>query len=95
MKYAYKDEKERIQDKISNIPKLSTEPLNTLLLVKPKWREHDESKWVGGKEFQSMMSKKDQAWVPVSNIRQDYPEPFVENKVQFRNTGSVMGKVPV
>lgn len=51
MKYTYKDEKERIQEKISNIPKLSTEPLNTLLLVKPRWREHDESKWVGGKEF--------------------------------------------
>ena len=64
--------------------------MNTLLLVKPKWREHDESKWVGGKEFQSQMSKKDQAWQPFSNVSEQYPEPFIQNKVQFRDTSSVM-----
>jgi hypothetical protein len=64
-------------------------------LVKPKWREHDESKWVGGKEFQSMMSKKDRAWLPLNNIREEFPEPFVENKVQFRDTGTVMAKMPI
>jgi hypothetical protein len=29
------------------------------------------------------------------NVREDYPEPYVENKVAFRDTGSVMQhKVP-
>jgi hypothetical protein len=55
-----------------------------LLLIKPKWREHDESKWVGGKEFQSMMSRKDQGWQPLTNVSKDHPEPFIEQKVQFK-----------
>ena len=58
VKHTATDERERIIEKCN--PNLK--PLNTLLLIKPKWREHDESKWVGGKEFQSQMSKKDQAW---------------------------------
>lgn len=81
MKYTHKDEKQRIKEQILGIPKLSTEPLNTLLLFRPRWREHDESKWVGGKEFQSMMSRKDKPWQPLNNIKQEFPEPFIENKV--------------
>jgi hypothetical protein len=37
-----------------------------------------------------MMSKKDHAWSPFSNISEQYPEPFIPNKVQFRDTSSVM-----
>jgi hypothetical protein len=58
-KYKHKDQRERIQDQITSTVPLSTEPINTLLLARPKWREHDEAKWVGGKEFISQNSKKD------------------------------------
>lgn len=59
LKYTHKDQNERIKDKLESRTKLNTEPLNTLLLVKPKWRENDESKWVSTKDFQSQNSRKD------------------------------------
>lgn len=64
------------------------QPINTLLLSRPQWREHDESKWVGGKEFQSMNSRKDHGWEPIKNVIQEYREPFIENKVKFRDISS-------
>ena len=58
--------------------------MNTLLLTRPQWRDNDKKKWVHQSDFKSMMSRKDMGWKPLSNISQDYPEPFMENKVQFR-----------
>ena len=66
--------------------------MNTKLLVNPMFREFNPQKWMTKKDFlANKITYRDKSWSRALSFDPNYPEPFYQNQVKFRDPNGKNG----